>query len=160
MTKFNVAEYVHQSNLIEGIDDEDFDYHGLLAWDYLKKQDNLSHIVVGAVQKTIVTLQDNLSYRQRGLYRDASRTNVTIGGKLAPDYHMVKHLMENWLLDYGGMADNPLEAHVRFEKIHPFADGNGRTGRMLLWWHELKLNKTPTLFYNKDKFEKYYILFK
>lgn len=28
----------------------------------------------------------------------------------------------------------PLEAYIEFEQIHPFADGNGRTGKIILNW--------------------------
>lgn len=29
---------------------------------------------------------------------------------------------------------DPYEAHVEYELLHPFTDGNGRSGRMLWWW--------------------------
>lgn len=41
--------------------------------------------------------------------------------------------------------------HAWFECIHPFSDGNGRTGRMLLNWMLIKLNHPPIVVFNEDK---------
>ena len=38
--------------------------------------------------------------------------------------------------------------HIRFERIHPFNDGNGRTGRILMNYHLLKLGLAPVLITN------------
>jgi len=40
--------------------------------------------------------------------------------------------------------------HQKFEKIHPFYDGNGRTGRMLMNYMLLK-NKYPPFFVRKSR---------
>ena len=39
--------------------------------------------------------------------------------------------------------DDVLDFHVRFEKIHPFQDGNGRVGRLIMFKECLKNNITP-----------------
>jgi len=54
---------------------------------------------------------------------------VTVGKHVPPAPHMVKLLMSNWSLDLHKM--DSFEAHNRFEKIHPFFDGNGRMGRAI-----------------------------
>jgi Fic family protein len=41
--------------------------------------------------------------------------------------------------------------HHKFEKIHPFMDGNGRTGRMLLNYILLKNNYPPTIIRKKNR---------
>lgn len=43
--------------------------------------------------------------------------------------------------------------HHKFEKIHPFMDGNGRTGRMLLNFILLKNNYPPMILYKKSREE-------
>jgi hypothetical protein len=37
----------------------------------------------------------------------------------------------------------PYEAHIRYETLHPFLDGNGRSGRALWAWQMLREGKDP-----------------
>lgn len=45
--------------------------------------------------------------------------------------------------------------HLRFEHIHPFADGNGRVGRTLLNYYLLIHGEPPVIVFDEDK-RKYY----
>lgn len=55
--------------------------------------------------------------------------------------------------DFKGLNDI-LEFHVRFEKIHPFQDGNGRVGRLIMFKECLKYNIVP--FILEDDLKMYY----
>ena len=44
-----------------------------------------------------------------------------------------------------------IEFHARFEKIHPFQDGNGRVGRVIIFKEFLKNNIIPFIILDKDK---------
>ena len=48
-----------------------------------------------------------------------------------------------------------IEFHVRFERIHPFGDGNGRVGRMIMFKECLKNNIMP--FIILDKYKPFYM---
>ena len=48
-----------------------------------------------------------------------------------------------------------IEFHVRFEKIHPFQDGNGRVGRMIMFRECLENDIMP--FYIEDRNKDFYI---
>ena len=45
--------------------------------------------------------------------------------------------------------------HIEFEKIHPFEDGNGRTGRLMINYELLK-NDLPPVVISKDDRVKYF----
>lgn len=47
-----------------------------------------------------------------------------------------------------------LETHIQFEKIHPFSDGNGRTGRMVMNY-SLLANDLPPLIIRKSEKNEY-----
>jgi len=67
---------------------------------------------------------------------------VRVGPYLAPDWQDVENLMRDFFKFIDKTKLNPVElaarAHYKFEKIHPFGDGNGRIGRLIMnqiIWH-------------------------
>ena len=52
-------------------------------------------------------------------------------------------------------VEDIIEFHVRFEHIHPFQDGNGRVGRIIMFKECLKNNIMP--FYIEDRNKEFYI---
>ena len=71
--------------------------------------------------------------------------NVGVGAYVPPSFARVPELMQDWMrdlrthlvddaaaLDGARLADICGETLQRFEAIHPFVDGNGRVGRLLV----------------------------
>lgn len=149
-----MREHIKQSNLIEGISDPKEIKQSLVAWEYLHDQYMpLTHGVICTVQKIITLNQTDLQAHMRGYYRNMSEVNVRVGNYFPPDYKYVEGQMET-LLRQAPMID-PWTFHVEFERIHPFVDGNGRTGRMIMWWQEVGGGNKPTLIKNADKQDYY-----
>ncbi len=65
------------------------------------------------------------------------QVNVRVGYRICPDWRDVPYLMT---LLWKAQEMEPLEVYRAFEIIHPFEDGNGRTGKVLLAWLQNKLD--------------------
>ncbi|MGM9561810.1 MAG: Fic family protein [Phascolarctobacterium sp.] len=55
----------------------------------------------------------------------------------------IKALLEAYNAIQKKTLDDILDFHVKFERIHPFQDGNGRVGRLLMFKECLKYNIVP-----------------
>jgi Fic family protein len=67
----------------------------------------------------------------------------------------VEEAIETLLNEYNSKSDVTLEDiidfHYKFEKIHPFGDGNGRVGRIIMFKECLKNNIMPFIVLDEDK---------
>ena len=66
----------------------------------------------------------------------------------------MKTLLAEYNAKENKTLDDILEFHVKFERIHPFQDGNGRVGRLIMFKECLKYNIIP--FIIEDDFKLYY----
>lgn len=101
--------------------------------------------------------------QDRGVYR---RIPVIILGTVhePPQPYLVPILMEQLIEEYNTQMNEKhiIEKvalfHLKFESIHPFIDGNGRTGRLLLNFELMKAGYPPVNIKFKDR-KRYYDCF-
>ncbi len=81
------------------------------------------------------------------------------GGMQPPPWPEVPALMRDWVNDARKLrkiVDTTLveqlaDLHARFEQIHPFLDGNGRAGRLVLNLVLVRLGYPPAIIYKGDR---------
>lgn len=147
-----------ESNAIEGV----YDLHSLQdavkAWEFIMQFDTLNNMIVRQTHKILMSNQ-NLERKYRGEWRDVP---VWIANIKKDDPPLVINAkMQDWCKATNTVDRNfdPVTLHIAFEEIHPFIDGNGRMGRILLNWHLVKRNNSVLLVYTEDDKQTYYRLF-
>ncbi len=79
------------------------------------------------------------------------------GGMTPPPWPDVPSAIRAWVDTLNEVADavHPIEslavAHNQFERVHPFLDGNGRTGRLLLNLVLVRLGYAPAIIYKRHR---------
>ena len=118
----------------------------------------------GISEKTIkeihsLVLMDRQS--DKGMYRSVP---VRVGAFYPCKPHEIPTQMEQLIIDYNGEMQNlhvvqrAAIFHLRFETVHPFIDGNGRVGRLLLNFELMREGYPPVNVKFSDR-QKYYDCF-
>ncbi len=156
----NEIEFLKESNAIEGEYSEEAMKDSLQAWRFAH-----SMLIEASIPLDIDLICDihgilirNLNRRIAGKIRDC---DVWVGGRKCFEPEKIKEQLSLLCgLPYPKDEEEIKIWHIHFEGIHPFEDGNGRIGRILMNIQRLKIS-LPLLIINHGKEQmEYYKWFK
>lgn len=117
--------FVMESNRIEGINRMP-KKEELLEFDRFME---LSAVTVDDLVRFVAI------YQPGAKLRDRAGLNVIVGGhRPPPGGKYIRPALEEILEDAERNQHSAYMAHLAYETLHPFTDGNGRSGRMLWMW--------------------------
>ena len=109
-------------------------------------------------QRLIGAIDDDIAGRFRG-----PGEYVRVGAHIAPAPEQVEAMIDEILLQYASdldsyFLDRIARFHLDFEVIHPFCDGNGRVGRVIINAQLFRQGLPPLIIRNSEK-QTYYRAF-
>lgn len=167
LTEEFVVEYTYNSNAIEGntltLRETDMVLRGLtidqkplkdhmeavghkeafdLVRDLVKEQEPLSEGIIKQIHYLVLADKKD----DRGVYRRVPVRIMGAGHEPVQPY-LIQPKMEQLLESYNNSKEHIIPRlarfHIEFEGIHPFIDGNGRTGRLLVNLELMKAGYPP-----------------
>ena len=130
----SLVDFLQESNRIEGI-------HGMPSIPEIKAAElflEAPEMSVGALGKFHAVIAPKKPLRSR------SGMDVRVGSYIAPPGGPnIPLRLAALTMASNTPNDDPWERHCAFEMLHPYMDGNGRTGRLLWVWQTLRLGRDP-----------------
>ena len=114
-----------------------------LVFKNLQNNEELDERFIKEINETInKDIKDTKSYRTVQVFIQGSE-------HIPPTPEKVPNLMMYYIYNYNhdnqDIFNKISKYHIDFEQIHPFEDGNGRTGRLLINYELLKNNLPPVV---------------
>ena len=118
-----MTDFVKESNRIEGINREPTELEVNAHREFL----TLTNIRIEDLQNLVAVLQPDAKLRVK------AGMDVCVGGYTAPRggpeiYERLSNLLRSM------QRHGAYHTHLAYERLHPFTDGNGRSGRALWLW--------------------------
>ena len=154
--------FLLQSNYIEREFSELAFTDAKLAWQFAKSKSN-KRMTIKYITDIHKLLIYNVNYRIAGKLRNV---DVWVSGKdinhkyLSP--LLIRRHLKLWLQEFRNVAseDAIKRSHIAFEMIHPFEDGNGRVGRILMNIMRLNVGLPILIIHAGKEQTKYYEWFR
>jgi len=145
-------EFLRESNAIEGEYDALALADAISAWEYAKAVSVPDrHCILGIHEKLMKRLRPDIA----GIRRQVA---VMIGGKELPNPGSVNRLWIMWEDNHSNAKteEEIKQAHIAFEQVHPFEDGNGRVGRIVMNMQRLNHDLPILVIHEGEEQQEYY----
>lgn len=156
------TRYIFETNTVglekevANVDDIIETINHFICFDYMLDcaEDELSETIIKKMHWLLKshTSDSRIEWFHVGEYKQ--RANVVGGEKTTPPGKVRKEI-QNLLREYNQKdlitLEDIIDFHYCFEQIHPFQDGNGRVGRLIMFKECLKYNIIPFIIEDRNK---------
>ena len=157
------TRYIYETNTINTAPDKTVDVNDIIetvkhftCFDYMltHADEELTENMIKEYHRLLKrgTSDERKEWFRVGDYK--ARANV-VGGMKTASPSKVASEMQKMLADYHGkntiLIEDIIEFHHRFESIHPFQDGNGRVGRIIMFKECLQHDIMPFILDEEHK---------
>ena len=123
--RYTLEDFIRESNAIEEI----FRDPTQAEIDEAKRFEALDELRLEDLERFVKIYQPNAQLRSHPYL------NVRIGNHIPPQGGAEVVAKVHGLLNLANERSlSAYELHHKYEQLHPFTDGNGRSGRMIWWW--------------------------
>jgi len=125
------------------------------VFEYIKNKVNTKNIDKELILLLHKMLISNIAEDIAGRFRKQNEY-VRVGTYIAPAPEHLETMIEALLLEYSSrqteyFLEKIAKFHLEFEHVHPFCDGNGRIGRVLVNYQLIQLGFPPVIIRDKEK---------
>lgn len=161
-------EFISESNAIERVYDENSFQQAMYAWHLMSAKKIITPSLICEIHK-ILMLNQSILEGEKGYWRNVA---VYIGDRQGINALKIPEAIEHWCMNVmdaikNGKNESEVwkerivkQHHVEYERIHPFIDGNGRTGRIFMNWERLQLGLPILVIHEGHEQMEYYKWFK
>jgi Fic family protein len=158
-TKKEITEFIKESNAIEDVWTDEAITDSLEAWEWLTSE--VTTLTLKDILLVHYGILRNIEPDIAGKLRGEIGVDVWIGGRQGARYwdvgsrlcDWIRHINDKKLAQWSG--EDIKRMHISFEEIHPFADGNGRSGRLIYCWMRQQLDLPIHIIYENEKQDYY-----
>lgn len=130
--------------------------------EYIRKKSSATELYKETILVLHQMLMNGIDDKIAGRFRHSGEY-VRVGTHIAPGPEHVEQMIEATLIEYSSdqgkyFADKIAQFHLDFETIHPFNDGNGRIGRILINYQLQRIGFPVIIIRDKEK-KNYYQAF-
>lgn len=158
----NETRYIYETNTIDGLKNTD---DIIEVANHFRAFDNMLDTVFEPLNEDLIknfhlilksgTSDSRKEWFNVGDYKTRKNTVGGIDTSNPVDVHRdIANLINSYLNKKDKTVEDIIDFHYSFESIHPFQDGNGRVGRLIMFRECLKENICP--FIIEDEYKIYY----